>query len=595
MADWRDRAYGKGTAERNGKRFEADVEKVLGYLKRRATSMKGVRREYESLWREIRQYLEPAIGLGLLEESDRDKTAARRDDRKILNSEPRQMLKRYAAGMQSGITNAAQAWFQFVPTENAVEVSERPDLKEFFADVTERCADVFKGSNFYLVTEQIYEHSAAFGTSVALMLRGDEPGEVYLHLLDEGDYWIAEDRHQRVNECLRRMDMTLAQAEAEFMHANLPESWQRKLDEGKSEERVTIWNLVCPKGDGEIFADVGGEQRYASFYWMESGERDDPTQELVDVRGFSYNPVIAYRHRYCGSVYGKGIGEEVLPDLKQLQKIEEYDLRLIAGEAMPAVQAPSSMKGKVNNFPGGVSYYDEAGGTGSQKVTRLFETHNAIEAVEAKVEKVLQRIGRAFYNDLFSAMLNISQASAKQLTAREVSEISAEKVTLLGPVLTRMDHDFLEPATLTCFEIQLKDGFIGDIPDDLLYGEMDVGCEYTSTIHSEMKANLKKRGLFNVLDVTGMVAQFKPDVTAKIDADQIVDEIGSLHPESGRYIRSTVEAEKIRAAAAEREAQAMQSAQMLEMAKTAAQGAKDLSQAKVGGGNALDAIMGGVA
>lgn len=594
MSDVRDRLYGKKERKRIFA-IKANEDELLGYLSRRVSSLKQVRREFEPLWKDIRQFLEPNIGKGLLDSQDRDKVASQREDRKILNPEPRLMLHRYAAGMQSGVTNYAQQWFQFVPSRAMEDVTKRPDLKKFFAKITSRCADAFKEGNFYLVTEEVYLHSAQFGTCCCLLLHGENPGDVYLHLIDEGDYWIAEDRYQRVNTCLRRMEMTIGQAAEEFMLSNLPEGWQDKYDEGKLEERVTVWNLIMPKGENEnIFGDVPEAMTYASFYWMEGGT-DGGTKRVIDIRGFYENPIIAYRHQYCGSVYGKGIGEQVLPDLKQVQKIEEYDCRIIAGEAIPALQAPATLKGKVNNFPGGVTYLDEMNGTGAGKVSRLFETHNAIEAIEGKMQTVIGRIGRAFYNDLFSAMLNITSQSAKQMTAREVNEISAEKVTLLGPVLTRMDHDFLGPATDNCLGIQFRDGYIDDIPTDIEFGEVDVTTEYVSTIHVEMKANLKKRGLFNVLDVAGMVAQFKQDVMDKIDGDQIIDEISALHPESGSYIRSDEDAEKIRAIRAQAAQDAQRQAALLEMAKNAGKNAKALSEAKVGGGNMLDVVtQGGV-
>ena len=582
--------------EKDGKRgktlpFKADEDKLLGWLSRRVQSLKAVRREFESLWREIRQYIEPSIGLGLLEQKDRDKTAAERDDRKILNSEVRMMAVRYAAGMQSGITNPMQPWFQFVAQSDDEKVVERQDMKDFLATITRRCGKVMQRGNIYQTTNKVYLHSAVFGTSCCLLLRGEEPGEAFLHLIDEGDYWIAEDRYQRVDTCLRRIEMTLDQARGEFGESALPENWQDMVRNGKLEERVTVWNLICPNdGDKDRFADVG-EKPFASIYWAEGGDQNSTKRELLDIRPFSYNPIVCYRHDHCGSVYGKGIGEMSLPDVKEVQRLEEYKLRFIADEITPAQLADSSLKGRINDFPGGVTYFDGMGGTGVNPIRRLHETRENAAGVQGQIQEVLARIGRMWYNDLFAAMMNINATKNKQLTAREVNEISGEKVSLLGPVLMRMDHDFLTPLTDAIFDIQQLDGFVTDVPEDFLYGEMEIGTEYISALYTEAVANLKKRGIFNVLDVAGMVAQVKPEVVDKIYADRVIDEFGAIYPDTAKIIVETKDCQRMRAQRAEAQARQMREAQMAELAKGAGAQAKALSETKVGNGSALDALI----
>lgn len=582
--------------ERDGKRkriipFKANEDDLLEWLSRRVQSMKAVRREFEPLWREIRQYIEPSIGLGLLEQKDSDKTAAERGDKKILNSEPRMMAHRYAAGMQSGITNPMQPWFQFVAKNDEDEVVEREDLKKFLATITRRCGKAMQTGNIYQTTDQVYLHSSVFGTACCLLLRGEEPGEAFLHLIDEGDYWIAEDRFQRVNQCLRRVEMTVDQAANEFMLSSLPNQWQDLYEKGKLEERVTVWNLICPNDGSDKFKDIREDAPFASIYWMEGGEQNSVKRELLDIRPFGYNPIICYRHRHCGSVYGKGIGEMSLPDIKEVQRLEEAKLRFIWDELTPAQLADSSLKGHVNDFPGGVTYFDGLANNTASPVRRLHETRENAGGVQAQIEAVLQRIGRMWYNDLFAAMLNINAANAKQLTAREVNEISGEKVTLLGPVLMRMDHDFLTPLTDSVFDIQYADGFVTDIPDEFLNGYMEIGTQYVSTLYTESVANLKKRGIFNILDVVGMVAQVKPEVVDKVDADRVVDEFGAIYPDAARIIVETKTCARIRAQRAQAQAEQVRAAQMAELSKTAGANAKALSEAKLGNGNALDALI----
>ena len=191
-------------------------------------------------------------------------------------------------------------------------------------------------------------------------------------------------------------------------------------------------------------------------------------------------------------------------------------------------------------------------------------------------------------------MLQVNATNKGQKTATEVSELSGEKVTLLGPVLTQMD-EFLTSVIDGVFTILLEDGVLGDPPDVLLQGDADISVEYTSTIHAEMKAALKMRAINVLIEMCSMLAQTKPDTLDKIDADKIVDEVCRVYPGAAAYIKNAAEVAKIRDARTRQQQEAVANAQLVEIMKNAGANAKNLSEARVGNGNALDAITGGLA
>lgn len=595
--------------------FRCDTRELKRWLDRRKASLERVRRDFEPLWIDIRRHLEPNIGLGLVDAGTRDRRVAQRDDELILHSGPRQDLHEYASGMQSGITNQSQDWFQFVAAHGDEEVAESSDLKRFFDNATRAVSRAFQQGNVYQTTDQVYLHAAEFGTSASLLLRGDAPGEVFMHLLDEGDYWLAEGRSQKVDTLMRRIEMTLAQVVDEFGHANLPPNWLERIREGMLEDRVTIWHLVCPNDGSEKFADVNPLMPFASIYWIgdgavrgstmtplsgantELGARNN-TDQILDVRGFSYNPIVTCRQQYVGSVYGKGLGEKALGDIKELYRLEEQELRGIVQEQEPPIWAPASLKGRINEYPGGVTYLDTLNPMDGAPLGRLFEPNPAaIQYTEAKIQAVMGRIDKIFCTHLFSVMMNINQASAKAMTATEVNELSAEKVTLLGPVLTRMDRDFLTPLVTGALTILVEDGFVGGedepIPDEIANGETGINCRYVSSLHTEMAAMIKMRGTLKMLEMTGMVANVKPEVVDKIDGDQIIDEVSAVYPNTGRFVLDDRKVAEIRAQRAQAAMEQQRQAQLMEMAKNAGSQAKALSETQVGNGNALEALMSG--
>ncbi len=576
-------------------RYRADTRRLRRWLSARKSSLEQVRQEFEPLWRELRLYFEPNLGKALLGWADRDGSAAAREDDRILNSEPRMAVERYGAGMQSGITNKAQAWCSIVPKGLDEDDARDPELNEWCAAATNEILSALERANFYRVSGQVYPHGALFGTSCVMILHGEEPGEVFFHLLDEGDYWIAEDRFGNVTTLMRRMSMTLGQAREEFMVGNLPETWRMKIADGRLEERVEVWNLVCPNDGSERFRDVERSRPWASVYWTEDAVAGaEGLDGILDVSSFEYRPFAVLRQKTAGSVYGKGIGETSLPDCKELQLLEEYLLKMIAQEAEPAMLAPSSMKGKpINMFPGGVTFYDGVMQTGAAPVGRLFQTQEGIDKVDLKIQGIEDRIRRTWYNDLFAMMLNITQGNRSQKTATEVSELSGEKVTLLGPVLTQMD-EFLNAVIDAVFVILMRDGLIPDPPDALREGDADISVEYTSTIHAEMKAALKMRAINTLLEMAAMLAQIKPETTDKVDVDRIVDEVSKVYPGAAAFIRSDKDVAALREARDRQQQEMVANQQMAELMKNAGANAKNLSETKVGNGNALELVMAGM-
>ena len=576
-------------------RFSCDTAGLKKWLCRRKSSLEKVRQDFEPLWKEIRKYFEPNIGKALLENKDRDGAASRREDEKILNSEPRLAVHRYAAGMQSGITNKAQAWCSIVPKGVSEDDARDPELNEWCNVATTEILGALERANFYRVSQNVYPHGALLGTSCVLILRGEGPGDIHFHLIDEGDYWIAEDRFGRVDTLLRRVPMTVGQAKQEFLVGNMPQEWRRKIAEGRLEDRIEVWNYICPNDGSEKFKDVDASRPWVSVYFTGDDRTGaDENDGILDISSFTYQPMAVLRQMDSGAVYGKGIGEMSLPDCKELQELEDYLLRMIANEAEPSMIAPASMKGKpINMFPGGVTFYDGIMGTGGQApITRLFQTQEGIDKVDVKIQGITDRIGRMWYNDLFAMMLSINQSNRSQKTATEVSELSGEKVTLLGPVLTQMD-EFLTPVVDGVFAILLEDGIIPEAPAALRDGFADIAVEYTSTIHSEMRAALKMRAVNMLIEMVGMLGQANPEAIDKIDVDKVIDDVCRVYPGAAAYVLGSKEVAALREGRAKAQRAQMEQAQMVEMMKNAGANAKALSDAKVGNGNALDLLMGG--
>jgi hypothetical protein len=202
-------------------------------------------------------------------------------------------------------------------------------------------------------------------------------------------------------------------------------------------------------------------------------------------------------------------------------------------------------------------------------------------------QEIVDRINRVFYLDLFSMMLNLQQRPI-QITAREVNELSQEKISLLGPVLTRLDFDMLNPLIDAVFYIMYQKGRFPPPPQSLANSPLSV--RYMSVLHTEQQAASRLGSMIKLVDFAGMLIQAAPTCVDKIDADQAIDEAGSVLNVPSGIIRADDDVAAIRQQRAKIEQQRVQ-AQQAAMLPAMASAAKSASQTRIGQGSALDSII----
>ena len=566
--------------------FKSDTQELRTWLNKRKSSLEQRRLPFESLWKDIREYYEPTLGKGLLEGSV-DEVAAKRDDEKILNTTPRLLLHRMGAGLQSGITNQSRRWFNFAAIDKNLQ--EYAAVREWLDSTAEAVSSVMNRSNVYPALDQTYLHLGQFGTAAGIIYPDDE-NTVHLRMIDCGNYWLGDDKRGRVTSVLERISMTLDQVVEEFGKGWTPDRIIERIKNGKGDERVTVWHLVQKHTRPDLIKDIAKDRLFASVYWLDGDASQGKNNGIIAIRSFSYNPIIAPRWATNGTVYGIGCGQLGLGDTKQLQQLEADKLRLVELEVDPPMQAPASMKGTpIETGAGGLSYYGDFQGKGAP-VTRLFETRQQIQGLLEAIASTEQRLRQTFYADLFALMINLNMRP-KQMTAREVNELSSEKVALLGPILTRLNTDLLNPLVDAVFAIAIEQGLVEEAPPILQGQELKV--EYVSSLHVEQAAASRLTGLYKIAEFTGSLAQIAPSAVDKLDVDQMVDVAATSLVEFG-VVRDDKKVAALRQARNEQEVQMAQAQAQAQQAKQMASAAKDLSQTPVGqGGTALDAILTG--
>lgn len=170
---------------------------------------------------------------------------------------------------------------------------------------------------------------------------------------------------------------------------------------------------------------------------------------------------------------------------------------------------------------------------------------------------------------------------------------------MLGPVLERLHNELIEPLIDLVFEavvgaVTETGPLLPPAPDEL--DGMELKVDFISTLAQAQK-QIGLSGIERLFGFAGQLAQAKPEVLDKIDADQALDIYGDLLGTDPAVILSDDKVAVVRAQRQQQQLQQEQMAQMAQMAKPMDQMAG--AAQKLGGttaqeGSALDAIMQGL-
>ena len=306
------------------------------------------------------------------------------------------------------------------------------------------------------------------------------------------------------------------------------------------------------------------------------------TTTFLRVAGFEEFPIMSPRwDTVAGDTYGRGLGREILPDTKMLYKMTKDYLLALDAKNNPTLVAPAGMKREfITTIPGGINYDSSAANQGlrplHQNAIDLRDLAGQIGATQAAIQQGL-------FNQLFLMLANINDST--QRTATEIAARQEEKIVMLGPVLENLHTEFLDPVIKRTFNILSRTEQLPPPPEDI--GDLEI--EYVSILAQAQKS-LGVVPLEQTVAFAGNLAGVKPDILDNIDFDQVMQHYGDfvgVPPDSMNPPEEVVQTRQARQ-------QQEQMAQAAQMAESAAGSAKLLSEADLGGNNALAALTGGL-
>ena len=316
------------------------------------------------------------------------------------------------------------------------------------------------------------------------------------------------------------------------------------------------------------------------MYW-EIGEGWD---KLLRISGFNETPFFAARWDVSSNdAYGRAVGMDALPDIKQLQQETKRKAQAIDKMVTPPMLADVQMKNQpASLLPGAITYVPGlSAGTGGFKPA--YQLTPPLQEMREDINDIRARIKETFYNNLFLTVTNLDTVrSAAEIDARR-----AEQLIMIGPVLERLDNESLTPLIDRLFGIMMRKRLLPPPPPEL-HGQF-VNVQFKSML-AESQRTAAAAGIERYLAQAGNYAAVNPQILDKIDEDKMMDIYADYMGVPRAMIRDEDAVKKLREA---REKQQQQQA-LLQQTLPAVKGAQVLSKTNVGGGgNALDMMING--
>ena len=547
-----------------------DKRKVLQRVKQLGQN----RQQWEPQWKDIRDYQLPFVGS--FDDTPDTTNPGRRRDLHIAQGVAWAAAQVFAAGIMSGLTPPSRQWFKFEFSNS--ELNENVQAGRVLDERQEIMQSVLSQSNFYNAIHSSY-FELPYGQSPLAVFPDIRKG-VRFQSPSIGTYCIDVDGDGRVNTFLRKYPMKLQQIIDQFGIDALPRQEQDKLKAGSVPDNRTryVYWLVQPNNNA-VPGKLGRlNMPFISLYWM-SGSSNE---EWLYVGGCEEFPVPTGRYMTnANNAYGYGPGWYAMGDAKMLQTMKKDYLTAVELSVKPPLTVTSGVMAEgVNLIPGGVTKLSNP----NDKVQQLFNVGLDMQHLAEEIIRTEDAIKRAYSADLF---LMLDSITTGQMTAREIVERQQEKLQQLGPVVERLQEEYLTPILERTYNILDRAGVFPPIPPDIaeLVAQEDVRITYISPLAQAQKMS----GLVNIEQAISFVAQMAQIWPESIKA---VDPLGTV----ARYMDMLGAPAKMRHSDEEiqqmiqQEQQAMQQAQQEQQAMQIAQALPGITQAAK---NATDAANDG--
>lgn len=497
---------------------------IISSILSRYDSAKGVRSNYETVWQDISDYILPNRGDFSSKVTNGDNSKRKN----IFDTTGEQANNLLASSLFGGLTSPSSKWFS-LNLKDIKGFEESSVSKRFMENAVNEMLDVFNSSESGF-TSQVHEYFlslTSYGTA-ALYIE-DLPGEqIKFCTVHLSEITILENKVGTPDTVFREFKMTVRQIAQKWGEEVLSNQLKKYLEQDP-ERKVCILHCVLPSEDVK---ESGRKFKFKSYYV----NLDD--KSILSEGGYYEQPyIIARFSKLAGEHYGRSPAWSSLPDVKMVNAMKETLIRSSQlSAAPPMLLADDGVMSPLKITPNGIIM----GGLsmdGMERVRPLNMGGN-LAINENIIQQTQKSIRDMFYIDAF---IFRDQAA---MTATEARLRQQEQLRLLAPHIGRIQSEFLFPLIEKIFNIMLRRGLLGNVPDELV--GRDWGVEYTSPLAMLQKSQ-DVQAIQNFLAMLLPLSQVNPGALDIVNFDKAIESMAANSGVPLSVLRNESELEQLRA------------------------------------------------
>lgn len=535
-------AKNKEAANAGGKSMAARVIAIH-------TSLESQALNFRTRWQECANYIQPRKGniLTMLSPGQPQTTL-------LWDTTAEQALLIYAAGIVSFLTPPSEVWFRCEPRGD--DASD--DLKEWFADSSERMLQEIANSSFYEVWHEDNLDGGCFGSSLMRTdEHADEPDSVLGFVnIPVGTFYWREDNRGRISTITRNWKWTAQQAADEFGEDNLSPQLLKALDAkdpAAASREFRFIEMVSKRRKADIIAGptLPENRPWECVYVCVED------QAVLREDGYYENPYAGCRSmRSNNEPYGRGPGTQAMPEIKMLNRMEEDSAVVVERMAKPSWIAPDDTAYDPDNRPDGVTFWDAS--KGKDYKPEQIQQQNRVDLLEQKIERKQKVIRDYFFNDMFKLLTSMDEMK-REKTAYEVAQMVAERMVLFSPIFGRIKTEKLDPTIYRVFSIMYRNGKFKPLPVGVDPSQIDFEVSYVSKIALAIKA-IQNQSFATAIQLVQAVVAVDPTAVYLVKWHDGLRKVLNNSSFPAAWIRSEAEVKAL-VAAQQQEQQRLQAAQ----------------------------------
>lgn len=550
------------------------------YLMKRFGQLEYDRESFDSHYKDLAQFTSPRRGRFEVTEHNK----GTKKHKLIINSRGTKALDTARAGMFAGVMSPTRPWFALSTPD--------PDLNKFhpvklwLRTVADQMREVFNAGNLYNMAPTMIGEMLLFGTGCMTHVDDDvNLARFYTHTV--GSYWLAQSDKFEVDTMGRQMMMTASQIATKFTDtkdlSRLSQGVRRALDQNEFNTWFEVRQLIEPNHEfvpGKF--NLGANKPWSSTYFEIQHESKDA---VLKTAGFNVFPAYCPRWGVTGEdTYGSDCpGMVSLGDIKQLQIQEKRKAQGIDKMVNPPLIGPASVRNvPVSSLPGGLTIYD--GDSSRNKLEPLYQVNFSLGDLKEDMDRVERRIEDAYFVELFLAISNMEGVQPRN--ELELSERNGERLLQLGPVLERVQSEFLDPLISRTFTQMAAEDLLPPPPEELEGQTLKVN--YISSLAQAQRA-VDTRGIDRLTQYVGGLRSMEMTDAKKFNTDKAIEMYADLTGVSPEVINDDDQVAQERQA----EQEQMQRAQQVEQAQQLAQAGAAAGQIDMEGDNAASRAIKG--